>query len=119
MSILIKGINMPKKGELIDIVITGDGTVRYYDAEKEAATEAVDLHDHGDLVDKDVIISELMRVEEGEFNNVVYVEGPPGYAIVAASMLYDNMKSRMDLYLRKSAPVVIPAERSGCEGRAD
>ena len=43
MSILIKGINLPKDGMYLDLVITEDGLVRCYDAEDEIAAVAVEL----------------------------------------------------------------------------
>ena len=53
MSILIKGLKMPEDGEFLDLVITADGVVRAYDQEDEKIAEAVELPDHGDLLDKD------------------------------------------------------------------
>lgn len=53
MSVLIKGMEMPKDGEFLDLVITADGIVRAYDQEDEKIAEAVELPDHGDLLDKD------------------------------------------------------------------
>ena len=43
MSILIKGLNLPKDGMYLDLVITEDGAVRCYDAEDEIAAEAVEV----------------------------------------------------------------------------
>ena len=53
MSILIKGLKMPEDGEFLDLVITADGVVRAYDKEDEKIAEAVELPDHGDLIDRD------------------------------------------------------------------
>ena len=55
MSILIKGLKMPKEYEFIDLVITGDGVVReYYEGKVDIeVAKAVELPDHGDLVDRD------------------------------------------------------------------
>lgn len=55
MSILIKGISMPKDGEFIDLVITAEGKVACYDAEDRKIAEAVELPDHGDLIDRDAL----------------------------------------------------------------
>jgi len=46
MSILIKGLNLPKDGMYLDLVITEDGLVRCYDAEDEIVAEAVEVPDH-------------------------------------------------------------------------
>ena len=58
MSILIKGLKMPKKGECIDIVIIDDGTVVCYDDDDKKIGEAVELPDHGDLIDRDAVLNE-------------------------------------------------------------
>lgn len=45
MSILIKGLSLPKDGTYLDLVITEDGVVRCYGAEDEIAAEAVEFPD--------------------------------------------------------------------------
>lgn len=55
MSILIKGLNMPEEGTYIDVIILDDGTVVSYDDQDSEIAEAVELADHGDLVDMDYI----------------------------------------------------------------
>ena len=62
MSILIKGISMPKDGEFIDLVITADGNVFCYDAEDRKIAEAVELPDHGDLIDRDVLMQNAVEI---------------------------------------------------------
>lgn len=56
MSVLIKGIKMPKKGTCIEIVIFGDGTVEYYDDDKKIG-EAVELPNHGNLIDRSALLN--------------------------------------------------------------
>ena len=97
MSVLIKGVKMPKDGEVIDLVITSDGVVRAYDNENEKIGEAVELPDHGDLIDREYAIASgcsgriraLPTTEDGE--DWIRVE-----------------EVRQSL---KSVPAVIPAER--------
>lgn len=60
MSILIKGIQMPKEDELLCIRIYPSGKVTLeMDLQCKQVAEAVELHDHGDLFDKDEL-SELI-----------------------------------------------------------
>lgn len=97
MSILIKGISMPKDGEFIDLVITAEGKVACYDAEDRKIAEAVELPDHGDLIDREYAVGSacsgririLPTTEDGE--DWIRVE-----------------EVRQSL---KSVPAVIPAER--------
>ena len=46
MSILIKGISMPKDGEFLDLVINADGKVACYDAEDRKIADAVEVPDY-------------------------------------------------------------------------
>lgn len=94
MSILIKGLKMPKKGECIDIVILDDGTVVYYDDDKKIG-EAVELPDHGDLIDRSALMKEFAEYVAPS-NRSDFV--PPPNWNDAVSLL-------------GSAPTVIPAER--------
>ena len=55
MSILIKGIDLPKDFWYLDLVITADGVVRYYGDEDYKIAEAIELPDHGDLIDRDAL----------------------------------------------------------------
>lgn len=54
--ILIKGIDLPKNGCYLDLVITDDGVVRYYgDKEEMQIAKAVELPDHGRLIYADAL----------------------------------------------------------------
>lgn len=86
MSILIKGIDLPKDFWYLDLVITADGVVRCYGDEDEQIAEAVELPDHGDLVDRGKFVEKDCY-------------GCP-YTSCYAKEILDEM------------PVVIPAERS-------
>ena len=90
MSILIKGLKMPKEYEFIDLVITGDGVVReYYESKVDIEiAEAVELPDHGDLIDADWLKEECKEPE-----------------------VWWETETQMKGILA-NAPVVIPAERS-------
>ena len=64
MSILIKGIDMPKDGELLCIVVNPDGKV-YIDLDlecKQVAT-AVPVPPHGRLIDADAFIRNIAKLE--------------------------------------------------------
>ena len=43
MSILIKGVSLPRENEYLDLVITRDGKVCCYDAEGVSVAEAVEV----------------------------------------------------------------------------
>lgn len=101
MSVLIKGVKMPKDGEVIDLVITSDGVVRAYDNENEKIGEAVELPEHGDLIDRD------------KLNEAMYHEA---FETDSEWQKWDSgcwIRYKMFERHRDSAPVVIPAERSG------
>lgn len=95
MSVLIKGIDLPKCGWYLDLVITADGVVRDYGIEDEQIAEAIELPDHGDLIDRDALLD----------SSPVYVTASFGKSTEFISRCKVN-----------NAPVVIPAERSsdGC-----
>lgn len=57
MSILIKGIDFPKGGWYLDLIITADGVVRCYGNEDEQIAEAIEIPDHGDLIDREALIA--------------------------------------------------------------
>ena len=90
MSILIKDIHLPQNDTYLDLVITADGKVCCYDHEGVCVAKAVELPDHGDLIDRD----ELMKHKGSAYD----IDGHELYAVGTGTIL------RM--------PVVIPAERS-------
>ena len=60
MSILIKGLDMPKEGWYLDLIITSDGYVSFYDDDDDVKiAEAVELPDHGDLINRDKVVYHL------------------------------------------------------------
>ena len=62
MSILIKGIDMPKDGEEITIEISKDGLRVYSTHLKEADVEAIQIPTpHGRLIDKDELLSHIKK----------------------------------------------------------
>ena len=107
MSMLIKGLNMPKKG-LMEIIISPDGICYELErplidtehAEVSKHHEAVHIPDHGDLIDRSRLI--------GGFADWYIQESPMylGDSKVVAETIGDAMKAI------EAAPVVIPAERS-------
>lgn len=114
MSILIKGIDLPKGGWYLDLVITADGVVRDYGDEDEQIAEAIELPDHGDLIEKDPLFKKAEELEEAasaEFERHKLGE----------TMWEQTEKAKWRIahlerigfkYDIANAPVVIPAERS-------
>lgn len=94
MSILIKGLQMPQKGTSVVIVIEENGNVsvpdEFWDCELLQGVKAVELPDHGDLVEVERAYDEIAE-QAGKGN-------------------YIDMDA-VDAGLQ-NAPVVIPAERS-------
>lgn len=107
MSVLINGMTMPEKG-LLEVIISPDGIA--YELERplidtEHASvsrfhDAVELPDHGDLIDRNMLI--------GGFADWYIQESPMylGDNKVVAETIGDAMKAI------EAAHVVIPAERS-------
>ena len=65
MSILIKGLNMPKGDKALIVVINSNGTVDRpnwrWDCTLIKGAEAVELPDHGDLIDRDILLSKVQK----------------------------------------------------------
>lgn len=63
MSILIKGLKMPKGDKALVVCINSNGTVDrpnwQWDYTLIKGAEAVELPDHGDLIDKDALMNDL------------------------------------------------------------
>lgn len=59
MGVYIKGIDMPRDCEYLDLVITSDGNVCCYDAEGVSVAKAIPVPDHGDLIDREAVMAEL------------------------------------------------------------
>ncbi len=79
MSVLIKGIYLPQNETYLDLVITADGNVCCFDHEGVSVAKAVELPDHGDLIDRDELMKHgvYMPVEGGNLPLVYlsYVKG--------------------------------------------
>lgn len=76
MSILIKGLSLPKDGTYLDLVITEDGVVRCYGAEDEIAAEAVEFPDcavvwgtKSDGMPVIILIQPEIKEEKDEFSD--------------------------------------------------
>ena len=92
MSVLIMGLKMQKE-ETLKIAIR-DGTASVYlDEGKADYYSVIELPDHGDLVDRDVV--ERLAVE-------IWMRNSNG----------DDAMQELIHKLREEVPVVIPAERS-------
>ena len=98
-SILIKGMKMPI-GQPVRIVLNPNGQLFVDHGTWFTEYEAIELHDHGDLIDRNMLI--------GGFADWYIQESPMylGDNNTIAETIGDAMKAIED------APVVIPAERS-------
>ncbi len=101
MSVLIKGLKLPKD-DAIKVVIRGDDGIAsvYLDDGKADYYKVIELPDHGDLIDRNMLI--------GGFADWYIQESPMylGDDKVVAETIGEAMKAI------EAAPVVIPAERS-------
>lgn len=109
MSVLIKGLKMPKDCA-IKVAIRGDDGIAsvYLDDGKADYYSVIELPDHGDLVDRDELYRKTAEWEEQARNQVN--EGWTKWNII----LTERTAFKYDV---ADAPVVIPAERS--EDEAD
>ena len=97
MSILIKGMKMPKEDELLCIRIYPSGKVIIdLDLQCKQVAEAVELPDHGDLIDRDALMTRYAE-EVRPSNNSDFMR---------------PLRWNDAVQLTELAPVVIPAERS-------
>lgn len=105
MSILIKGVKLPKK-QPMRIVLNPNGQLFVDHRTFFEEYEAVELPDHGDLIDKSILIDELAISEEPDD-----CRGCASYNsyddFCCRSLDFQNMCRSI-----RTAPVVIPAERS-------
>lgn len=99
MSVLIKGMTMPKAGNWKTIRIYYDGTCVepnwQGDCKVMKGCEAVPIPDHGDLVDRDELMMKMWEASAYAPNHCSWVNA----RVVFAKDIED-------------VPVVIPAERS-------
>lgn len=87
--IIIKGMEMPKKDGLLSINIWPNGSVTIaMDLECKPVARAVELPEHGDLIDRDALLN---RID----------------AYVCGSMDCVFIKNE----IIKAMPVIVPAER--------
>ena len=94
MSILLKGLDMPEGDKALVVVINSNGTIDrpnwQWDYTLIKGAKAISIPDHGDLIDKDALIKDL--IDDYDFP----IEG----------LSLDDI-----CYALENAPVVIPAER--------
>ena len=95
MSILIKGMKMPKEGFSVVVDLWNNGKAYVYGTGNAEMYEAIELPDHGDLIDRD-------KLKHG--------------FCVECTLYPDNCLGENcdwgSIYHIEHAPVVIPAERS-------
>lgn len=93
MSVLIKGMEMPKAGNWKTIRIYYDGTCAepnwQGDCKVMKGCEAVPVHDHGDLIEREAAYDSIAEQEGGNY--------------IDMDAVYVGLHN---------APTVIPAERS-------
>lgn len=107
MSILIKGIKMPKDKDVI-LRIDSKGEVYIYGGYPTEIHEAVELPDHGDLIEKRQIVDALAIAEKNVSAVQRGAETEEDIRYCQGVMVgYANSILAID-----NAPVVIPADRS-------
>lgn len=92
MSVLIKGLKMPRVGLSVVVDLWNDGKAYVYGTGNAEMYEAVELPDHGDLIDRDALTYPV-----GSYTPIVW------------TYEYGPVVRLVDI---KHSPVVIPAERS-------
>ena len=111
MSILIKGMNLPK--EEVAVIIYSDGEVRTEGWEKYSAVE---VPEHGRLIDADALIEDLERQCKEVFR--IDAVSPDDYWITRNEAyneaLWKTWVESFNNYL-KTRPTVIPADKDGEE----
>ena len=99
MSILIKGIEMPKDGEMLCVNIYPDGKVCInLDLECKRIATAVLVPPHGRLIDADALDASLKEMSEIEWNQKAF---PVSWAYA-----FDAFRG----IIERDEPTVIPAE---------
>lgn len=88
MSVLIKGMKMPKEGLSVVVDLWNNGKAYVYGTGNAEMYDAVELPDHGDLVDIDEVMKTASEMD-----------------------IYWETECELPMILR-NAPVLIPAERS-------
>lgn len=102
MSILIKGMDMPKEGDFI--VIRPDGKAYYVSANPQSAYEgeAVPISPHGRLIDADELADQI--------NSALEAEGDRW--LLSPERIAQRTMRVTDLRRILNAPTIIPAELS-------
>lgn len=102
MSILIRGMEMPKEGDLV--VVRSDGKAYYISKNPKAAyeREAVPVPPHGRLIDADALTAKLQRHRE------YHSDGSKSGAAIS-----NGIGQCLDIINGKECPTIIPAEEAG------
>lgn len=103
MSILINGLKAPKDDESMIIVLVREEAIDCYDGYGTKIAEAVELPDHGDLIDRDALMDGWWHLKDAvKYGNKNSEQLHHSYSTM---MMYEIADEIDD------APVVIPAER--------
>lgn len=102
MSVLLKGLAMPRDGERLKVWIVANGQVIVDKRTYYEEYEAVELPEHGDLIDRDALMIRLGMAMDCE-------DCPNRTALYFCGLLREMTEVCDEL---ESAPVVIQAERS-------
>lgn len=102
MSVLIKGLAIPSDGERLKVLIAANGQVIVSKGTYYEEYEAVELPDHGDLIDRDA-----MR-KDWKFSDSCNRCERDAYRC----QCHEEMSTMDVCGMLDDAPVVIPAERS-------
>ena len=80
MSILIKGLTMPRGDKALVIVINSNGTIDrpnwQWDCTLIRGAEAISIPEHGDLVDIDAMLDDFAELRDYDFASREYVVIP-------------------------------------------
>ena len=113
MSVLISGMKLPKDC-VIKVAIRGDDGIAsvYLDEGKADYYSVIELPDHGDLIDREALMSEIadwQLTESPEEGRNWWL----GKDVTSHEMQYCIYRLLGDVYEEvRDIPVVIPAERS-------
>ena len=117
MSILIKGLQMPKGDKTLVVCINSNGTVDrpnwQWDCTLIKGAEAVELFDHGDLIDMAELWEKASRFR-ADAAGMVHLKTLTSKIDPSDYIAWNIRLDEREMFERmvESAPVVIPAESS-------
>lgn len=107
MSILIKGMEMPKRGHTVTLTIMGGGeaVVQYYDCKPQLTVpivyKAVPVPQHGRLIDADA----LKNIVYAALKDALHDDNTTSYGAALCAFVAKDIADEIE-----AAPTIIPAE---------